>query len=117
MPHVYDMFSCVAGAMAATSSTTEIVLEVSNLQPVFYYFQVELLFINTYCAATLHENCQSAVMCRLDHLLIFCEIHDGSFLLVQSKVGTLVDSVPEVETRLASNALRLIECRKPPLYL
>lgn len=68
MPYVYDMFSCVAGTMAATSTTTEIVLEVSNLQPVFYYFQVELLFINTYCAATLHENCHSAVTCRLDRL-------------------------------------------------
>jgi hypothetical protein len=42
MLYMYDMYSCVTGAMAATSPTTEIVLEVSNLQLVLYYFQVEL---------------------------------------------------------------------------
>jgi len=56
-------------------------------------------------------------MCRLDRLLILCETDDGNFLLVQSKVGTIVDSVHGVETRLASNAFRLMECRKRTLYL
>jgi hypothetical protein len=86
MPYMYDMLSCVTGAMAATLPTTEIVLEVSNLQLVLYYFQVELLFVNTYCAATLHENCHSAVMRRFDRILLLYEIDDGGFLLVQSKV-------------------------------
>ena len=112
-----DLFSCVTGTMATTSPTTEIVLEVSNLQLVLYYFQVDLQFINTYCAATLRETCHSAVTCRLDRLLILREINDDSFLLVQSKVGTILDSVHGVETRLAGNAFRLVECRKPPLYL
>jgi len=42
MLYVYDMFSCVTGTMAATSPATEIVLEVSNLQLVLHYFQIEL---------------------------------------------------------------------------
>jgi hypothetical protein len=42
MLYVCDMLSCVTVAMAGTTPTTEIVREVSKLQLVFYYFQVEL---------------------------------------------------------------------------
>ena len=42
---------------------------------------------------------------------------DVNIIYVHSKLVTVVESVQEVETRLANDFFHIMESRKPPLYL